>query len=151
MWHGWADPLIMPQGSVDYYDQVVTTVGKGNVSEVQEFARLFMFPGVNHCGGGGPAMGYGTPLEILRRWVEQGIAPDKIIASQTLADGKTRTRPACPHPQVAVYKGVGDTDDAASFECGENSVRDDENAAWRGNERVFGVPFFRPNETRFQP
>ena len=96
MWHGWADPLIMPQGSVDYYDQVVTTVGKGNVSEVQEFARLFMFPGVNHCGGGGPAMGYGTPLEILRRWVEQGIAPDKIIASQTLANGKTRTRPACP-------------------------------------------------------
>lgn len=152
MWHGWADPLIMPQGSIDYYDEVVTTVSNGNMTDVQQFARLFMFPGVEHCGGGaGFQMGYGTPLEILRRWVEDDIAPDLIVGNRTLADGKVETRPACAHPKVAFYRGVGSTSDAANFECRDNTVQDNENAAWRGNERVFGVPFFRPNDTHFPP
>ena len=133
-------------------DQVVATVGNGNVTDVQQFARLFMFPGVEHCGGGaGFQMGYGSPLEILRRWVEDGIDPDLIVGNKTLPDGKLETRPACPHLKVAFYRGVGSTSDAANFECRENTVLDNENAAWRGNERVFGVPFFRPNDTHFPP
>jgi feruloyl esterase len=75
-----------------------------------------MAPGVNHCAGGeGPADF--DHVGALEQWVEQGTAPERLIASRTLEGGGTRTRPLCAYPQVARYNGTGNTDDAASFEC----------------------------------
>ena len=134
MWHGWSDQNIVPGGTIDYYDRVVDRMG--GLKRTQSFARLFMAPGVAHCRAGpGPnAFGQGgalaTPLkpdadhdmfQAVVRWVEQGIAPDRIIATKYVNDdpaqGVARTRPLCVYPKVAVYDGSGSTDDAANFVC----------------------------------
>jgi hypothetical protein len=115
LWHGFNDQLIMPEGTIDYYDDVVHTLG-GGYKHTQKFARLFMAPGVAHCGGGtGPVPQ--NPFVYLVDWVENGVAPDTILATQILTDGKTRTRPLCPYPDVPVWTGRGSTDDAANFVC----------------------------------
>jgi hypothetical protein len=115
LWHGWADQLIMPEGTVDYYERVTHTLG-GGYEHTNEFARLFMAPGVAHCGGGnGP-----QPQNLFNAvvdWVERGQAPETILASRTLSDGSTRTRPLCPYPDTAVWNGAGSSDDAANFVC----------------------------------
>jgi feruloyl esterase len=81
-----------------------------------EFFRLFMMPGMFHCGGGvGPNLA--DTITPLVDWVERGIPPDRILATLR-RDGKTvRTRPLCPYPQVAKYKGSGNIDDAGNFVC----------------------------------
>jgi feruloyl esterase len=121
VWHGWNDPGVMPQQTIDYYDSVVkfaskTTSGDG-VAFTDEYLRLFMLPGVGHCRGGvGPDQV--DWMAALAGWVEKGQKPAAITAT-AMRDGKVAmTRPLCPHPQVARYKGRGDTNDAASFECG---------------------------------
>jgi feruloyl esterase len=98
---------------VQYYDRVVQA--RGGPDKVHGSYRLFMAPGMAHCGGGeGPnTFDMVTPLE---QWVEKGVAPDRIIASRE-ANGATRTRPLCPYPQLATYSGTGGTDDAANFVC----------------------------------
>jgi feruloyl esterase len=115
MWHGWADQLISAEGAVDYYKRVVQTMG--GAEKAAQFIRLFMAPGVGHCGGGtGPAP-TGT-MEALVSWVEGGKAPDTLPASRPAQGGGTpRTRPLCQYPLVARYKGNGSTDDAANFVC----------------------------------
>ena len=113
IYHGYADPLITPYGTIAYYDDVVDRMG--GRERTQDFARLFMLPGMSHCGGGpGPSVvDFLTPLE---NWVEDGIAPDEVIASRFAADGTVdRTRPIFPYPLVARYDGTGSTDDAANF------------------------------------
>ena len=132
MWHGWADQIIMPQGTIDLYDQVVNSSDGGNLKATQEWMRLFMTPGVSHCG-----MDTTPFFEALVAWVEKDAAPSTILHQ---VSAKT-TRPLCPHPQVAVYKGSGSTDDAANFACGANTVADTEDANSRVNMRLFGVPF----------
>ena len=119
IWHGFADQLITPEGSIDYYDEVVKTLGGGYV-HTKEFARLFMAPGVAHCGGGaGPQIQ--NQFGAVVNWVEHDVAPETITASRpiTLPNGAagTRTRPLCPYPDVAVWTGQGSTDDAANFVC----------------------------------
>lgn len=115
LWHGWSDPGIMPEGTVDYYERVAKRDGS-KFARTQEFARLFMAPGVGHCSGGeGPQPQ--KLFEAVVNWVEKKQAPDTILASKTLPDGRTRTRPLCPYPAVAVWKGSGSTDDAANFRC----------------------------------
>ena len=115
MWHGFADQLIVPGGSIDYYDAVTQALG-GGYKRTQQFARLFMAPGVGHCGGGNgpqpPAL-----VGAVVNWVEKGTAPDEILASKPLAGGGTQTRPLCPYPALARWTGVGSTDDAANFVC----------------------------------
>jgi feruloyl esterase len=114
MYHGWADPQIPAESSVQYYQRVLDTMG--GAGKVRDNARLFMVPGMNHCGQG-PGTTTFDMLAALEQWVEQGKAPDSIAASR-VAGGKTeRTRPLCAYPQVAAYKGSGSTDDAASFTC----------------------------------
>jgi feruloyl esterase len=113
MYHGWTDPQISPLLSITYYNKVVKTVGKNNATKS---IALFMMPGMDHCrGGSGPAEF--DAVNTLEQWVEQARTPQQIIASHK-TDGKVdRTRPLCPYPQVAKYKGAGSTDEAANFVC----------------------------------
>lgn len=132
MHHGWADSLITPLGTISYFDRITA---RG--AERAAFARLFMAPGMDHCGGGeGPNAfgqyvdGSGDPsndvLAALERWTEEGIAPEAIIATRfvELAPGVPDTtqpalasRPLCPYPAAARYKGSGDPTKAESFTC----------------------------------
>jgi feruloyl esterase len=114
IYHGWADMNVAPKSSVAYYDRLVATMGP---AEVEKSVRLFFAPGMAHCGGGdGPNVFDAlTPLE---QWREHGVAPKEILASRLAADGKVeRTRPLCPYPQVARYKGAGSIDLAENFSC----------------------------------
>jgi feruloyl esterase len=113
-YHGWSDPGISAAGTVAYFDRMTAIVG--GRKQADDFARLFMAPGMHHCGGG-PGPNTFDMLPALEAWVEKGIAPAQVLATR-LTDGKVeRTRPLCPHPQVAAYKGSGSIDDAASFSC----------------------------------
>ena len=99
--------------SVDYYSSVLNSVGDANV---RNSYRLFMVPGMGHCfGGEGPTTF--DPISAIEQWVEHGNPPDRIIASRWTAGKVDRTRPLCPYPQVASYKGTGSTDEAANFAC----------------------------------
>ena len=116
-WHGWADPLIYAQGTIEYLGRVRQVLGADRTAS---FLRLFMAPGVGHCAGG-PGPQPSGQFEALVRWVEEGRAPDTLDA--VIRDGSgalTRSRPLCPHPLVARYKGKGSTDAASSFECRTN-------------------------------
>jgi feruloyl esterase len=113
-YHGWADPQISPRSSVDYYKSVATAMG--GASKINDNYRLFMVPGMAHCGGGDATATFDM-LAALENWVEQGKAPDRIEASRTRNGQTDRTRPLCPYPQTANYKGSGSTDDTASFVC----------------------------------
>jgi Tannase and feruloyl esterase len=117
MWHGWADQLIYPQGTIDYYERVQDELGEARTSK---FLRLFMAPGVAHCGGGAGPPPSGQ-FEALVRWVEKGDAPDTLNAIRTDASGNViRSRPLCPYPLVARYKGRGSTDEADNFRCSKH-------------------------------
>jgi feruloyl esterase len=111
-YHGWADPQISPGSTLAYYEAVLAEMG----SSVQENYRLFMAPGMNHCGGGAGPDQFDM-LTALENWVENNQAPDAIVAAKIVDGQTTRTRPLCPVPQVALYKGNGSTDDAANFTC----------------------------------
>lgn len=113
-YHGWSDPQISPGNSTQYYARVLETLG--GAANVQASYRLFMAPGMGHCGGG-----YGPNtfdmLTTLEQWVEQRRSPDSIPASQSTNGVVDRTRPLCPFPQVAVYTGSGSVNEAANFVC----------------------------------
>jgi hypothetical protein len=115
MWHGWADQLIMPDGTIDYYDSVTKKLG-GDYEQTRTFARLFMAPGVGHCRGGEGPEPQGV-LDAVVKWVESGETPATITASRSLPGGGTRTRPLCLYPEVAMWNGSGSTDEAANFVC----------------------------------
>jgi feruloyl esterase len=113
-YHGWGDPQISPGGSIEYYKAVQEKLG--GQAKTRDSYRLFMVPGMAHCGGGDGTSTFDM-VTPLRAWVETKKAPDRIEASR-VRNGKTdRTRPLCPYPQTAVYKGSGSTDDAANFVC----------------------------------
>ena len=113
-YHGWADPGIPPGSSVNYYKSVLEAMG--GKAKVNDGYRLFMVPGMGHCGGGDGTSTFDM-VSALAQWVEQGKAPDQIVASKVVSGAVVRTRPLCPYPQVATYKGSGSTDDAANFSC----------------------------------
>ena len=113
-YHGWADPQIAPGSSVNYYKDVVQTFG--DPDKVHNFYRLFMVPGMAHCGGGDGASTFDM-LAALEGWVEKGQAPDRVPASRINEGRVDRTRPLCPYPQVSQYKGTGSTDVDANFQC----------------------------------
>ena len=120
-YHGWNDQLITPINSINYYESVLTHSGGGRdraatIADVQSFYRLFMAPGMAHCGGGSGPNSFDMQ-SVLERWIEQGTAPDRIVATRAINGVVDRARPLCAYPQVAVYRGTGDTNDAASFEC----------------------------------
>ena len=116
IYHGWSDPGVMPQRTIEYYDEIIAfadrATGGDGTAFTEEYVRLYMMPGVGHCRGGvGPDQA--DFMSAIVDWVESSEAPTTIIASNE--DGSI-TRPLCPHPQVATYRR-GDTNDPASFVC----------------------------------
>jgi len=123
MYHGWADPLISPLNSINYYGSLVETVGRDRnldrsaaLEETQQYVRLFMVPGMGHCAGG-PGPDTFDGVGALDDWAASGAAPEKIIASHVTNGVTTFSRPLCPYPQEAAYKGAGDRKDAANWVC----------------------------------
>jgi feruloyl esterase len=117
MWHGWNDQNIAPRNSIAYYTAMVVATKWGRAKKgPQEFAHLFMVPGMQHCNGG-PGPNTFDTLAALDQWVANGIAPDKIIASHSTGGVVDFTRPLCPYPQVARWTGKGDWKDAANWVC----------------------------------
>ena len=113
LYHGWNDQLITPINSINYYESVTARMGAESAGDV---TRLFMAPGMLHCGGGTGPNSFDA-LGALEQWVEHGRRPAQIVASHSANGVVDRTRPLCPYPQVAVYAGAGSLDDAASFTC----------------------------------
>lgn len=115
MYHGWNDASITPLAAIQYYDKAVKA--NGGLSKTYNDVRLFLIPGGNHCSTTGDGPSAFDKMDVISDWVEKGNAPDSILASH-LTDGKVdRTRPLCPYPQIARYKGTGDINDAENFVC----------------------------------
>jgi hypothetical protein len=112
MTYGWADSVLQPMMGVTYYEQVRARHG----ASTADFARLFMMPGVAHCGGGYGPDRHDAVTAVID-WVEKGKAPASLLAKKVEKDTVVRTRPLCPYPQVARYTGQGSIDDAANFRC----------------------------------
>ena len=133
LYHGWNDPGISPLNSINYYENVLATMGK---PQADSFLRLYMVPGMQHCAGGPGPDDFGefgiSPVNdpqhnmylALEEWAEKGTAPSTVIASKI--EGATpagpgakvkMTRLLCAYPQKAKYKGTGDPNEAASFAC----------------------------------
>lgn len=114
MYHGWADESIPPRASVNFYTRTrqATHAPAANT----DWVRLFMVPGMQHCGGGEGPNTFDS-VGALESWVERGQPPASIVASHSTGGRVDRTRPMCPYPQVAKYRGAGSTDDAANFAC----------------------------------
>lgn len=129
LYHGWNDAAIPAENTINYYRSVVARLGQ---RDADRFVRLYLVPGMQHCADGpgpnsfgqaGPSIRADAEHDIslaLERWVEKGVAPGPIIAAKRAPDpakGVVRTRPLCPYPQVARWKGTGSIDDAANFVC----------------------------------
>ena len=130
MYHGWADPVIPSQSSINYFNALVRhdshdndglqqarfePDGDNNLRKTQEYARLFMVPGMYHCLGG-PGPNVFDAITPLVNWVEKGVAPETIKATKFVDGTPPMTRPLCVFPKVAKYNG-GDTNVATSFTC----------------------------------
>lgn len=113
LYHGWLDQNISPRNTIDYYERVQEFLGDAGT---KEFARLFLAPGMAHCSGG-PGPNRFDALGALEAWVERRQPPALMVASHAVNGKVDRTRPLCPYPEVARYKGSGSIDDAASFAC----------------------------------
>jgi hypothetical protein len=117
--HGMADPIFSATDTVDYYEKLAAN--NGGIAATQSFARTFLVPGMAHCSGG-PATDTYDSLQAMVDWVEKGVAPDTIAARATATNAyyPNRTRPLCPYPKFAKYKGTGSIEDAANFSCSES-------------------------------
>jgi feruloyl esterase len=133
LWHGFEDPTSPTLDTVAYYERLIASQTPGNgqgkgerkvgLRRTQEFARLFLLPGVGHCTAPvgtspGPDLvgAFGWP-SVLLDWAEHGIAPDRVIASKVVGDVTTFTRPLCSYPALPHYRGVGDPTKAENFDC----------------------------------
>ena len=119
MWHGWADAAVVATSSIGYYEAV--TKFMGGRKQTEDFFRLFLVPGVHH-GGGGPGLTDFDALTALENWVEKGTAPEVLVATKLTEgnpqdDAPAMTRPLCPYPEAAKYKGSGDVNKAENFVC----------------------------------
>ena len=114
MYHGWSDETVSPVRTIEYYDDVQNRLGP---KQTQNSIRLFMAPGMYHCGTG-PGPDTFDYLSALEQWVEKGIAPEQMESTHFDLNGNPdRTRPLCAYPKVAQYNGSGSIDDAANFSC----------------------------------
>ena len=112
LYHGWNDPSIAPGNTINYYNSVLNKMGKNQ----DDWLRLFMMPGMNHCGGGvGPNQF--SYIAALERWRESNKAPEQLLGFHVSNNRVDMSRPVCQYPQVAMYTGTGSTNDAANFVC----------------------------------
>ena len=132
MYFGWGDTIVAPQSGINYYNQVKAAVGTANT---EDFFKLFMVPGMAHCMGGPGSNAFGqifglpalkddadhSVVRALESWVEEGRAPESIIATkyknESPEQGVEATRPLCPYPQVSFYLGSGNPQSAQHYEC----------------------------------
>jgi Tannase and feruloyl esterase len=121
LYQGWNDVSASPEATIAYYESIETSLAaEPNPLAIgtPDFARLFLVPGMEHCGGGP-----GTPefdaQRAIEDWVERGIAPDRIEAARAENDIVVRTRPVCPYPETARYRGSGNSDRSGSFVCSQ--------------------------------
>lgn len=112
LYHGWADSTIPPGHTVAIYKEALERMGP----KQDDWMRLFMVPGMGHCQGG-PGPDQFNKMATIERWREASEAPPSIVAAHLTGGSVDITRPLCPYPQVAVYKGAGSTNDAAGFAC----------------------------------
>jgi feruloyl esterase len=111
--HGVSDPVFSILDTVEWWNQV----NASNGGRAAEFVRMFAVPGMNHCAGG-PSTDQFDAFGALVNWVEKGVAPDRIVATARMSTPwPGRTRPLCPYPKVAHYKGAGSIEDAENFVC----------------------------------
>jgi len=110
--HGDSDPWFSPLDTLEYYQSLAAI--NGGADKVAEWSRMFLVPGMAHCGGG-PSLDHFDMLSAMVNWVEKGIAPDSVIATGTAFPG--RSRPLCAYPMHAQYRGDGNSEDARNFRC----------------------------------
>ncbi|MBI4442316.1 MAG: tannase/feruloyl esterase family alpha/beta hydrolase [Acidobacteria bacterium] len=123
LYHGWADPTAVPKTTLDYFNEVVAATFKGDPKAAQEHVRLFMIPGMAHCGGG-PGPNAWDKLKPLVDWVENGKAPDFVVATRTTNGRVDNERKVCPYPQRAVYTGpAGGQDNPVNWVQGNFACR----------------------------
>lgn len=115
MYQDWNETWVPPRTATTYYDGVVKTMG--GEGKTRDFFRLFMIPDYGMCAEMFP--GTFDALEAVQKWVEEGIAPDQIKAAYPKRGKVSKTRPVCTYPEVAIYRGSGDTNDAVNFKCGK--------------------------------
>jgi feruloyl esterase len=116
-YHGFNDPDISPLNSINYYQSVAEYMSHdGGQTDVRNFYRLFLVPGMQHCTGG-PGPTHFDMIDALDQWVDHGQAPEQIVASHVSNGAVDRSRPLCPYPLLAQWKGRGSTDDAQNFVC----------------------------------
>jgi feruloyl esterase len=112
LYHGWADPTVAPQASINYY-----TAAQASTPNAKDSIRMFLVPGMGHCRGGEGATDNFDAVAALDAWVETGRAPTRVHATNVTNGRVNRSRPLCPYPQIATYTGTGSTDEAANFVC----------------------------------
>jgi len=112
LYHGWTDPTIPPGNTINYYSSVLNKMGKNQ----EDWMRLFMIPGMNHCGGGAGPNQF-SYIGAMERWRESSKAPEQLIGFHVANNRVDMSRPVCKYPQVATYSGTGSTNDAANFVC----------------------------------
>jgi len=112
LYHGWTDPTIPPGNTINYYSSVLNKMGKNQ----DDWMRLFMIPGMNHCGGGAGPNQF-SYIGAMERWRESNKAPDQLLGFHVANNRVDMSRPVCKYPQVATYSGTGSTNDAANFVC----------------------------------
>jgi len=112
MYHGWNDTAISPGNTINYYESVLKKMG----GKQDDFVRLYMAPGMQHCGGG-PGPNQINYMAIMERWRENNQTPLSIEAVHVTNNRVDITRPLCPYPQAATYKGSGSPSDASNFVC----------------------------------
>ena len=110
-----SDPWFSPLDTVGYYEKM--SQENGGMTQVKEWSRLFLVPGMGHCSGGTATVDSFDMLSAVMSWVENGQAPDSIVAKGRSAPG--RTRPLCAYPTYAHYTAQGDPQDAKNFVCRE--------------------------------
>jgi len=114
-YHGTSDPWFSPYDTLGYYERL--DKANGGADQVQTWSRFFLVPGMSHCAGGAATLDNFDLLTAVVDWVENGKAPDSVVAKGRSMPGVTR--PLCAYPKYAHYKGQGDPHDASSFECRE--------------------------------
>jgi feruloyl esterase len=112
-YHGVSDPWFSANDTIDYYQRL--TKDNGGAAEVTKWSRLYLAPGMGHCGGGAATLDSFDLLGAVVEWVEKGTAPDSVTATGRAFPG--RSRPMCAYPAHAQYKGSGDIEDAKNFAC----------------------------------